>query len=605
MNLLQRKGLKSISKRFLIFSIIIFFFFFILLARLFFLQLVQGANYRQISEENRTQIVFKPAPRGNIFDRNGKLLVTSHPNFVLTFTPILSSKSQSLAEVSSKLSEILKWDSSYVLERIDKGGTYPFQSIRIKNDLSRDEAFSILERNLDFPGFDVQVESKRDYLYGDLAAHIIGYLGKISKNEMQNLEIEEYKADDLIGKSGIERVYNGYIKGKNGGTCIEVSANGQKLRILNYVEPLPGNDIILTIDSDLQRIAEKVFAVYTGSIIIMDSETGDILTLISNPSFNPNVFLDYLGEKQINYLLKSNQKPLFNRAIQAQYAPGSIFKIIAIISALEEGIVSPRDMFFCGGSYTVEGYNRVFKCWKKEGHKNVDMNKAIAESCDVYFYQVGLRLRVGTLPKYAKAFGLGKLTGIDLPGEREGIIPDRAWKKKTLHEEWWEGDTINMSIGQGYLWVTPLQMANLVNAVANEGKLFYPHIVKRIISSEGEIIKEFEPKLIKEIPLKSDTWRILKKGMVDTITKGTGQAAYCDRLPVAGKTGTAQNPQGNDHAWFVGFYPVDKPKLTFVIFVEHGGHGGVVAAPIAKEILTKYYGIKAESRNINTMDVID
>lgn len=605
MSPLKIRTLRSISARSVIFGIIISSFFFILLLRLFYLQIIAGTHYRKISENNRTRIIFTPSPRGDIFDRKGKILVTNHPAFTLTFIPALSSGSRSLLEMAPKLAKMLNLDPDELLNQLETAELYPFQSVRIKTNLSRDEAFYISEYSLDFPGFNIQVEPIRDYLYNDLASHLIGYIGEISKEELENPEREDYKPGDFIGKTGVERFYDAYLRGTDGGTSVEVSASGKQTRILSKVDPVRGNDIVLTIDLNLQRIAEEVFAGYQGSVIIMDPRTGDILALVSKPSFNPNFFLSPVDKRQIYYLLTSSKRPLFNRSIQAQYAPGSIFKIITAIAALQEEVVNPQDKFLCTGSYTMETYNRVFNCWKKEGHGNINLINALAQSCDVYFYQLGLRLGMGNLPKYSKEFGLGKLTGIDLPGEKAGIIPDRAWKKRVLHEGWWDGDTLNMAIGQGYLWVTPLQMVNIVSTVANEGTLFYPRVVKRIISPEGVVVQEFEPEVNKRISLRPETWRMVKKGMIETVARGTGQAAYSRKLSIAGKTGTAQNPQGEDHAWFVGFCPADKPELAFVVFVEHGGHGGVVSAPIIKEILTRYYGLEEEHRQVNISEVKD
>lgn len=605
MGSVKQINLRLVSQRSFIFSAVIFFFLFILLVRLFQLQIIQGANYRKISEENRTQIIFNQAPRGDIFDRNGKPLVSNHPSFTLTFTPDFFPKSKSLSEVASKLAKTLDVDSSIILQKLEKARLYPFESSRIKANIKREVAFYISERNLEFPGFNIHTEPIRNYLYDTLASHIIGYVGEISKEQVLLLQEERYKLGDLIGKAGIERIYDTYIRGKDGGTSIEVSAAGKQVRILKNMESVRGHDIVLTIDSDLQRIAEEAFSGYEGSIVIMEPSSGEILALVSNPGFNPNMFLTSLTRRQLYYLFRSSKKPLFNRSIQAQYAPASVFKIITAIAALEEGVVSPKDKFFCSGEYKVGKQERIFRCWKKEGHGNVDMIEAIAKSCDIYFYQLGLLLGVGNLPRYAREFGLGKITGVDLPGEKAGIVPDRAWKKKVLGEGWWDGDTLNMAIGQGYLWVTPLQIANLLSSVANEGTLFYPSLVKKIISREGEVLKEFSPKLAKKINLKPDTWEIIKKGLRRTITEGTGQTAYISKLSIAGKTGTGQNPHGEDHAWFAGFAPVNKPELAFVVFVEHGGHGGVVAAPIAREILSRYYGLKEERRTVNTRDVKD
>ncbi|MFH1783972.1 MAG: penicillin-binding protein 2 [bacterium] len=603
-SILEQK-LRLVPQRLIVFAIIILIAFFIMFVRLFQLQIIKGASYRKVSEENRTQITFTQAPRGNIFDNDGKLLVGNKPSFTLTFTPDFFSRDLSISRVSEKLSYFLKTDSQKLLKNLEQANLYPFKSSRIKTDIDRDVAFYISERHNEFPGFSIQVEPIRDYKYLDFASHVIGYMGEISRDQMFKLETEIYRMGDLIGKSGVERVHDALIRGKDGGTAIEVSAAGKQVRVLQHINSQRGNDVMLSIDFELQRIAEEVMGNKHGSIVFIDPSSGAIRALVSKPDFDPNVFLRPLESEQARYLLRSNDKPLFNRATQAQYAPGSVFKIITAIAALEEGVLSPKDTFECTGEFKVGKQERIFRCWKEEGHKKVNMIKGLGESCDVYFYNVGLMLSRGTLPRYARYFGLGDETGIDLPGEKKGIVPDRAWKKKLLNEGWWDGDTVNMSIGQGYLWVTPLQMANLVAAVANGGDVWQPYLVKEIISPDGKILQETEPKLKRKITIKPDTWKVIKEGMRYAVTKGTAQAVNMRKLPIAAKTGTAENPQGEDHAWFAGYAPFDKPELAFVVFVEHGGHGGVVAAPIAREILDRYYGLEEQKKAVDTREVRD
>ncbi len=366
---------------------------------------------------------------------------------------------------------------------------------------------------------------------------------------------------------------------------------------MGYREPLPGNDLILTINRELQRVAWNSLEGRPGAIVALDPNNGEILSLVSSPAYNPNLFARALSEEEWLSLKEDLLHPLTNRAIQGQYAPGSIFKVITAIAALERGLASRDKKFSCSGAFPFK--DRVFRCWRKEGHGTLNLKEAIIHSCDVYFYQLGLETGVDNIVDFSKRFGLGKASGIDLFEEEKGFLPHRRWREDSLSREWFEGDTVNLSIGQGYLLVTPLQMANLISAIASGGKLYRPYLVKRILSPEGEIIKEMRPHLIKEVRLEKENLDLLRESLFSVVNEmGTGWRAKVKGIEVTGKTGTAENPLGEDHAWFIGFAPCREPKIALAILVEHGGMGGEVAAPIAKKIFEAYFAGKRDSEKV-------
>lgn len=576
-----------------------------LIFRLWFLQVIQGPTYRMQSENNRIHLQKIPPFRGLIFDRHGALLVDNRPsyNFYIIPEDILDCD-----ELVESLKLLIGIDPELVKDRLKKAPrSYPFKPILIKKNISRNE-LAIIETNLfNLPGIIIRVEPQRNYIYGQLASHLIGYLGEISESQLNSGRYLDSEPGDLIGKSGVERTWQKYLNGSRGGRQVEVDAAGRTLRVISSKSPIPGQNIALTIDKDLQGLAEKMLQDRKGAVVVMDPNNGEILTFASNPAFDPNLFIGGMGKTDWEKLVSGKSFPLQNRVISGQYPPGSVFKIIVAVAGLEEGIIDPEEEISCIGTYTLG--NHSYRCWQKKGHGNVNLHRALVESCDVYFYKMGKRIGVDTIAYYARMFGLGKKTGFDLDYEEEGLVPTSQWKLNTRGVQWQPGETISMSIGQSFLLVTPIQMVRLISAMFNGGVLYQPKVIKWV-RNEGEEIHTFSPTQMGRIDVKPENLEIIKNALVGVVNEshGTGSRARLRGIQVAGKTGTAQVvtldmlkdfEEGEeipihyrDHAWFLAVAPADKPALAFAILIENGGHGGSAAAPIAKELIKKYLGKK-------------
>lgn len=570
-------------RRFFFFVVICFLLLFL---SLFYLQIIRGRYFYQISEGNRREFYFQSQPRGIIYDRRGKILADNGPLSVL-FLSHRGLDKETTGDTVKRLSRLLNLDEGGFQEKIANARQNLIT--RLKEDISREEIFRLEENRTNLPGMNLQIELRRRYPLGNLAAHLLGYLGEINKNELENLYLEGYRQGDILGKSGLECTYDRFLRGEPGGMEIEVNAKGIQTRIIREVPPRAGKSIYLTIDEELQRTCEEELKSRkkNGAIVVIDPTNGEVLALVSLPTYDPNLFSGLRDREDISRLLHDQQFPFFNRAIQGRYAPGSIFKIITAICALEEGKINLEEEFYCPGYFNLG--NRTFKCWKTEGHGRLSFKDALIQSCDVFFYQLGLRCGVDNLERYAKKFALNDLTQIDLPGEKKGLVPGRSWKRKNYRESWYEGDTVNLSIGQGYVLITPLVAANLAALVANHGKLYQPHLVKKIVEDENTIW-EPEQKKVADLEISAGTWQIFSECLEKAVSEGTGKAAYLPGIEIAGKTGTAENPLGEDHAWFIGYAPAENPRVAFAIFVEHGGRGGVAAAPLAKKIVSVALG---------------
>lgn len=605
--LIQKQTFEAIGirkKRALILGIFFGCGFITLFLKLFSLQVVQGAYYRRVADENRILCLYQKASRGLIYDRHHQLLAGQIPSFVVTFTPYSMNQNQ-VEAVSKQLADILHCSVSEVQERTFSA-IKPLEPVLVASHVSREIGLTIMEKKATLPGISVEIQTERYYPNDSLGCHVIGYVGELSLTEYKQKKDEGYRIGDYLGKTGVEAYYDQYLRGEDGEKQIEVSAGGRQLRLLRELPAAGGDDIELTLDADLQRDTESVIRGKNAAAIAMNPRTGEILALASSPAFNLNSFLRPITREEFLYLFKNKNKPLFNKALQGQYPPGSVFKIVTASACLQEGYSVPEEKIECSGKYELGTHKQIFRCWQGRGHGPVSLLSAFAQSCDVFFYQIGLRLGITRLATYARDFGLGKATRIDLPSEKKGIVPDRLWKKNVIKEMWYDGDTLNMAIGQGYLWVTPLQIACLMSAVANEGPFNRPTLVRKIISAEGKIIRDFSPELIGEVELDKKNWRLIKKGLEEAVKVGTGRQAYMREMRVGGKTGTAQNPQGPDHAWFSCIAPIDDPQIVVVVFVEHGGHGGIVAAPIARQILERYFRKESGYKeNISVEDIGD
>jgi len=568
----------------LIFVIICFS---ILVISLWYLQMIKGEEFKERAVENCIRSLVEDAPRGRLYDRQEELLVTNRPAVVVSIIP---AEVDDLEKLSERLSRIISISPEEISQIVKNYRENPFKPVKILDDCKTNKIVEIEERKDELKGVVLEVKPRRDYLYHDFAAHSLGYVGEIDKEELQRFGNPKFQGGDIIGKAGLEKYYDDILRGEKGGKEVEVDALGQEIATLLYQKPVPGKDLVLTIDKDLQLFGENLFFGKKGSIIVSDPNSGEILVLVNRPSFNPNIFANGISNSNWQRLSSDADYPLTNRSVQGVYPPGSIFKVVTAIAALEEGVTDRKRKIYCSGSLELAG--QVFTCWKETGHGSLSIVDAIAHSCNIYFYTLGKDLGIERFNKYMQKLGLGEKTGIDLPAEAVGIIPSAQWKEREVKEIWFPGDTINLSIGQGYLLLTPLQVHNLITTIATEGEIYNLHLVKKIISVDGKTVKEIKPEIYKKVDFSPDTFQIIKEGLRQTILKGTGWRANIKELEVAGKTGTAQNPQGETHAWFIGFAPYENPEVCITVFIENGGEGGEAAAPIARAMLEKYFNIE-------------
>ncbi len=564
-----------------IFFSIIFVLFFL---RLIHLQIAERNKFVELAMENAAKTVIEPAPRGIIYDRFGKVLVENRPVFSVHVLPyVLSSKSKQERErILGELGKILGEEVKFKVS-----ATEP---LIVKDNISLKTAIRVEERKRELEGVVVSSHPVRFYQYGSLASHMLGHVGEIEAFELERLKRKGYRLGDYVGKDGVEKIYDGLIRGIDGGKKIEVDVHGTPTRFLESLEPVSGSDMKLTIDLRLQQAVEETLAGKEGAAVVMDVRSGEILAMASYPNYDPNIFANPLENwkwKELN----QEKHPFMNRAL-AIYPPGSIFKIITLTAALEEGLAKPDEVINCPGYYQVN--NRTAKCWLEGGHGPVTVREGLVWSCDVVFYELGKRVGPDLLAKYARKYGLGSRTGIDLPQEKKGSIPTKAWKEKYLKEPWYDGDSINYGIGQGFVQVTPLQMASVYASIAT-GKIVKPYVVAEIIDKDGEVIYQGKPEVVGKVPLSENNLDLVRGALKEVVDRGTGVAVRFAGVPAAGKTGTAENP-GKAHAWFACYAPEDDPEIVIAAFIAHGEHGDRASAYIARDILRWYkkYRLKKE-----------
>lgn len=571
-----------------------------LTARLTFLQIIQGERYTFLSENNRIRIKRIPGTRGMVFDHQGQLLIDSRPSFDLLFVPEDSEEPENTLR---RLARYLGRDEKELLAVLEEDKKRPaFEEVILGRDVDWSTVVAVESHQLDLPGITLRTRPRRSYANGSMAAHVLGYMGEIGSKQLKLLKDQGYTVGDEIGQYGLERRWEEVLRGQSGGQQVEVDALGRRVRVLHEVPDVPGYTVNLTLDRELQETAFEALNGKEGTLVALDVQNGAILAMASTPAFDPNVFARGIKAEEWRGLVQDRLRPLSNRAIQGQYPPGSTFKIIMAIAGLEEGVLDPEATINDPGFYNFG--NRAFRDWKKEGHGTVNLHKAIVQSCDVYFYQLGPRIGIDRIAKWARAFGLGDKTGLALDDERTGLVPDTEWKRKRYRQPWYPGETVSIGIGQGYLTVTPLQLANMMAAVANGGTLYRPRLVSRVESVDGATVREYGPEKIRTIDIKPETLERIRKALADVVKApgGTGGAARSNLVEIAGKTGTAQVVEmkggyvkteqltyfNRDHAWFVSYAPVENPKIAVVVLVEHGGHGGDAAAPLAKKVIEKY-----------------
>jgi penicillin-binding protein 2 len=586
------------SRRIIWLSMGAFVMFFLLLTRLWYLQVIDTDNLLDQSENNRLRFVPVAAPRGAILDRNGKVLVSNTPSFSVAVIPKdVKNKDQ----LVGSLSRYLKLDSKEIEDKWTKGqGRAKYYPLVIASGISRDQMEFLEENRLALSGVNIEMKPVRAYPNGELASHLLGYLGEISEDELGAERYKDYNAGDYTGKSGIERSWETYLHGTDGGRQIEVDARGRFLRTVEETNSNVGNSVVLTVDLELQKVAEQAFGERAGAAVVMDVNTGEVLAFASNPGFDPALFTGRLPPDKWKAYLEDPRHPLENKALKGMYPPGSTFKIITALAGLEEGLVDSHTGVECPGYYKFG--NSTFKCWDKKGHNHVELKKALRESCDVYFYKLAERLGVNRIAKYAKKFGLGAPLGIGLDNEKGGVIPSEEWKFKRYGKKWFQGETLSVGIGQGYVLTTPVQLASMIATVANEGTVYQPHLVRRIIDSDGKALKEFPPVVTGKTGIRPESYRLVKEGLFAVVNEphGTGALARLSEVKVAGKTGSAQVVklrdskgqvpyQFRDHALFVAYAPYDKPEIAIAVIVEHAEHGGSAAAPIAGKLFRTYF----------------
>jgi penicillin-binding protein 2 len=568
--------------------------------RLYYLQIIRHHDLAELSDRNRIRIQRLPALRGLVFDRRHRPLVDTKPSFDVVIVP------EDTPDVNATLTRLEKLigpnDMAKKVEDADDDGRPDFEPVMVDERLDWQQVIALETHQLELPGVSLQVTPRRHYLYDSLAAHLLGYVGEVTVKDLNRFP--DYRMGDDIGKFGLERSWESTLRGDSGGQEIEVDSIGRRLRMLREIPERPGNSVVMTIDLDLQRVAEDAIGTRAGALVAIDPNTGYILAMASHPAYNPNIFTGGIQSSAWHELITDPSHPLENRSIQGIYPPGSTFKVVDSIAGLMDGTLTTGTTYNCPGGIWFG--NREYRCWRKQGHGNVSFHRAIVESCDVFFYDVGQRLGVDRIAAWAHALGLGKKTGIDLDNEKAGTIPSSQWKEQRFHERWYPAETLSVAIGQGYVAVTPIQLAELAAEVANGGTLYKPQFVREVDALDGSVMNTFPPVVENRTRIDPRVLDELRSAMGDVVnaSDGTGKAAKIDGIMVAGKTGTAQvvkeaqgartketalSDKNRDHGWFMAFAPIDHPKIAIACIIEHSGHGGSTAAPVVKAVMEKYF----------------
>ncbi|MFO7760775.1 MAG: penicillin-binding protein 2 [Desulfobia sp.] len=578
-----------------------------LLIRLCYLQVLQYEEYSQRAQNNLIRVREITPPRGRIMDRHGRIIVSNRPCFnVLWYKEDANNPDL----VIKRLSLILDLSITKILEKVRKASNQPnYVPVLLAEDIGRATLIYIENHRFSLPGVVVKTVPRRHYLYGNFASHLIGYLGQINYKELRERQDNYYKGGDLIGKRGIEKVFDDQLRGGKGKLYLEVDSRGFVQRQLKTRKALPGNDIKLTIDLELQKEAEKALQEKAGALCAMEVNTGKVLVLASSPPMDILKFNNGINSEIWQKHVENPLHPLMNKNIQGQYPPASIYKIITAAAGLSEGIITPETIMYCNGSMELHG--RDYHCWKKRGHGAIRLKRALSESCDVYFYKTGHKLGVEKLSIYAREMGLGEKTGIELPNEKSGLVPTPEWKKRAKNKKWQKGETLSTAIGQSFNLTTPLQICRMTAALTNGGILYQPSLIKEIQKLNSNKIEKFPPKVERRISVSPETLELIKQGLVAAVNDkhGTGGQARLEHIAVGGKTGTAQlirldrfkgaseqeiPYRYRDHAWFTCFAPAEDPEIAVTVIIEHGSHGGSSAAPVARKLLKKYFEMRPQ-----------
>jgi penicillin-binding protein 2 len=551
------------------------------------LQILSGERLAALSDRNRLRLRPIAAPRGILFDRAGLPLVDNRPAFTLVVVP---RDVPDLGAMVERLAELLAVPGTELQDRLARVSSDSPWPLRLARGLTLDEVARVEEWRLDLPGVTIEVEPQRAYPGVRFAAHLLGYVREASD---QDLERNGMRRGDLVGQTGLERLHDQYLRGRDGGEQVEVDAYGRLIRVLDRREPVPGAHMWTTIDRRIQQAAEDALGERAGAIVVMDPRNGDVRALASHPAFPVERFARPLDRETWLELVQDPTRPLLNRAAQGLYPPGSLFKIVVAAAALQGQVITPFDRLSCPRQWIFGG--RPYHNWEDHDRGALTLHEALQFSCNTFFYQLGLKLGPERIAQMAQAFGLGRVTDSGLTGERGGLVPSPAWKRETLKDKWHPGDTVSLSIGQGLITVTPLQVARLMAAVANGGTLWKPRLVNRIATADGRLIREEAPEIQGRVELAPIVFDFLRQALGAVVAEGTGKQARVPGVSVGGKTGTAQTHEfrsdadrkrrDQDHAWFAGFAPLDEPQVVIVVFAERAGLGGQVAAPIAREVL--------------------
>ncbi len=581
------------NQRFALLGAIVLLGFGLVVAGLLRLQVLQHDELQKLADQNRIRLDVIRAPRGAIRDRLGRLLADNQPSFDVVFRPVpAESLSRARAVIESgwlaRVSALVEKDTLEVY-RLVRDANASGQSALLRRAVPYSVLAAVEEMRSDLPGIDVQVAPIRHYPEGAMAAQLLGYAGQINDRELEQRIDKGYKLGDLIGKTGLERRYEEVLRGVDGAEFVVVNAHGRRVSTLKGEPPrlpVPGHDLTLSVDLDAQRALEAAMSgVARGAAVVVDPRTGGVLAMVSRPGFDPNEFSRGISTARWKELNVDGAYPLLNRAIQSAYPPGSTFKVAMSLAGMHYGLTEGGTHMpvSCGGGYQYGG--RYFRCWQHRGHGSLDLIHALAQSCDTYYYQLGLKLGLEKLQAMGRAMGLGEKTGIDLPAEARGLLPDNAYYDKRFGtDKWPRGVLLNLGIGQGEILATPLQLALMTSIAANGGRPVRPHVVEKVAN---------DPKFRVDAPVEpgvTDTpehWATLREAMQRVIDAGTAAGARLPGVAVGGKTGTAQNPHGNDHALFVCFAPVDTPRIAMAIVAENSGHGGTICAPIAAKVMRR------------------
>ena len=583
--MVERDGYDGFNRRLRVLGILMVLVIAVLIGRAGYLQIYEGEYYAGLADGNRIRIIPAVAPRGTFYDRNGQLLVTNRPGFTVSLLPLTSPIKE---EVIERLSALVHVPVEDIKAKI--AGHSGFDPIRIKADVTPDIVSIIEEQKELYPGVMIENTPIRDYVLKQEGAHTFGYVSEINDEELKEKKADGYKSGDIIGKFGLEKIYDVYVRGEDGGDQVEVDVSGKPVKRLGRKVPVPGDDLVLTIDKDLQTAAEKAVddrlaAIHASAAaaVVLNPQTGEVLAMVSRPAFDPNLFAHGISSKDWAKLNNNPFHPMDNKTISGEYPPGSTFKIVTGTAALTEGKVAPEEKIFDSGHHWIIPKGNA----EGEALGWINFQEALAHSDNVYFYEMGNRLGIDLLEKYARMFGLGQRTGIDLPYEAKGLVANREYKKKNFEDgDWYLSETFDAAIGQGFNLVTPLQAAMVMGEIAADGKRYKPQLVSRIQTQDGDVIKEFQPELLSELQVPANVIKLVQEGLHDVTKFGTAASTFRGfPVDIAGKTGTAENSQGRDHGWFVAYGPFDNPNIVVAVIVEQGGFGSQSAVPIGREIL--------------------